>query len=85
MTWHVSKGDFACERGVNMDRNRTAFGLACNVELCEPLRVLTPEQVTAIDKALEELGPYSELRLVKQKGLVRYMVRVESLDISSQA
>ena len=68
-----------------MDRNRTAFGLAYNVELGEPLRALTPKQVTAIDKALAELGPYSELRLIKQKGVVRYIVRVESLDISAKA
>jgi len=64
---------------------KSAHGFAYSLELREPLRALTPDQITTIDRALAELGPYSQLRLVKQKGVLRFIIRVESKDILSDA
>jgi len=33
---------------------------------------------------LAELGPFSEVRLVKNKGKLRYIIRLESVDILSE-
>ena len=43
-----------------------------------PLRVLTVEHIMAIDEALRSLGPYSEVRLIKNKGKLRFIQKVES-------
>jgi hypothetical protein len=48
-----------------------SIGLRANgnsIRLPRPLKVLTPEQVAEIDRALEEVGPFGEVRLVKAKG-----------------
>lgn len=45
------------------------------------LKVLTPAQVMEIDRALEEIGPFGEVRLVKVKGRVRFIQRLESQDL----
>jgi hypothetical protein len=42
------------------------------------LRTLTPEQVVRIDEVLTSLGDYGEVHLIKQKGELRYINRVES-------
>ncbi len=54
------------------------------IELDRPLLVLSPQQVSLIDAALAELGPFSEVRLVKNKGKLRYIIRLESVDILSE-
>lgn len=54
------------------------------IELDRPLAVLSPRQISLIDAALAELGPFSEVRLVKNKGELRYIIRLESADISSE-
>ena len=43
-----------------------------------PLRVLTVKHIMAIDEALRSLGPYSEVRLIKNKGRLRFIQKVES-------
>ena len=48
------------------------------VELRQPLRVLTPQHVTKIDQALARLGPFGEVRLIKSKGKLRFIQRMES-------
>lgn len=60
------------------------FGWGTNgevIRLSQPLRVLTPEQVVEIDRALEEVGPFGEVRLVKAKGKVRFIQRLESREL----
>ena len=48
----------------------------------ERLEVLTPEQVREVDRALASIGPFGEVRLVKVKGHVRFIQRLESRDLS---
>lgn len=50
-----------------------------------PLKVLTPEQVAEIDRALESVGPFGEVRLVKVKGKLRFIQRLESRELSREA
>ncbi|MCX7856098.1 MAG: hypothetical protein N2556_09065 [Anaerolineae bacterium] len=60
------------------------FGWGTNgevIRLPQPLRVLTPEQVVEIDRALEEVGPFGEVRLIKAKGKVRFIQRLESREL----
>jgi hypothetical protein len=45
------------------------------------LKVLTPEQIQKIDDALAGLGPFGEIRLIKNKGKLRFIQKVESESI----
>lgn len=65
----------------NQDRHDRA---RCQIELDAPLAVLSPQQIRIIDQALEELGPFSEVRLIKDRGRLRYIIRVESRSISAE-
>ncbi len=62
---------------------QTAGGNGAAIILSRPLKVLTAEQIQKIDDALFELGPFSEVRIIKAKGRVRFIQRVESFDASS--
>jgi len=42
------------------------------------LHALTPEQVEMIDRALMDVGAFGEVRLVKVKGKLRYIQKLES-------
>ena len=53
------------------------------IELDAPLVVLSPQQIRIIDQALQELGPFSEVRLIKDRGRLRYIIRVESRSIGT--
>jgi hypothetical protein len=46
--------------------------------LDKPLKVLTPRQIQKIDDALVRLGPFAEVRLVKSRGKLRFIQKVES-------
>jgi hypothetical protein len=46
--------------------------------LSKRLRVLTRQQIEQIDAALAELGPFSQVRLIKEKGKLRFIERLES-------
>ncbi len=56
----------------------------CLIELDAPLAVLSPQQIGIIDRALEELGPFSEVRLIKDRGKLRFIIRVESRSIAAE-
>ncbi len=43
-----------------------------------PLKMLTAWQVQQIDEALARLGPFGEVRLVKNRGRLRFIQKVES-------
>lgn len=43
-------------------------------------RFLTPQQVAMIEEALGSLGEYGELRLIIEKGRLRYIVTQKSFD-----
>jgi hypothetical protein len=53
------------------------------LELAEPLQVLKPDQILEVDRALASLGPYGEVRLVKVKGRLRFIERLESRNLLS--
>lgn len=46
--------------------------------LRKPLLVLTPLQVEQIDRALASLGPFAEVRLIKNKGKLRFIQKLDS-------
>lgn len=48
----------------------------------EKQKFLTPNQVAMIDEALSSLGDYGELRLVVEKGRLRFVVTHRSFDVS---
>ena len=45
------------------------------------LKVLNSVQVQRIDDLLNEIGPFGELRLIKKKGRLRFIEKVESFDM----
>ena len=51
------------------------------VTLDRPLSVLKSEHITRIDDALAELGPFGEVRIIKQRGKLRFIQKVESTSI----
>lgn len=51
------------------------------IHLSQPLKNLTPEQILEIDRALEDVGPFGEVRLIKAKGKVRFIQRLESREL----
>jgi hypothetical protein len=50
--------------------------------LDRPLSVLKVEHIRQIDDALAELGPFGEIRIIKQRGKLRFIQKVESEDIT---
>lgn len=51
------------------------------LSLDSPLEILSPRQIVQIDQALAELGPFSEVRLIKNRGKLRFIQKVESEEI----
>jgi len=45
---------------------------------CGELHSLTPDQVRLVDEALTNLGPFGEVRLIKEKGRLRFIQILES-------
>ena len=50
--------------------------VACAAEM--PLKMLTLQQIKQIDEALAKLGPFGEVRLIKQRGRLRFIQKIES-------
>ena len=48
------------------------------------LKVLNSGQIQRIDSMLDEMGPFGELRLIKKKGRVRFIEKVESFDLAQE-
>ena len=46
--------------------------------LDRPLKVLTSRQIEKIDDALSGLGPFAEVRLVKNRGKLCFIQKVET-------
>ena len=61
-------------QGKQAAESDTPFTLA----LDKPLKVLTPRQIQKIDDALVRSGPFAEVRLVKNRGKLRFIQKVES-------
>ncbi len=45
------------------------------------LKFLQPDQIAMIDEALAEIGEYGEVRLVVEKGRLRFLVVQRSFDV----
>lgn len=45
------------------------------------LQFLQPAQIKIIDRALEQVGDYGEVRLVVERGKLRYIEVAHSLDV----
>lgn len=53
-----------------------------NLENCSrPLSFLEARQVQMIDEALSSLGEFGEIRLIVEKGRLRFLVTQRSVDI----
>jgi hypothetical protein len=48
------------------------------VSLDRPLKFLTSRQIQQIDEALARVGPFAEVRLVKNRGKLRFIQKLES-------
>lgn len=46
-----------------------------------PLNFLDPRQVLMVDEALSSLGEYGEVRLVIEKGRLRFLITNRSFDV----
>lgn len=59
----------------------TTAKIKCKAGKCNSLEFLKPYQVSMIDDALISLGEYGELRLVVEKGRLRFLVMQRSYDV----
>jgi len=50
--------------------------------LARPLRVLKLEHIRQIDDALAKLGPFGEVRIIKQRGKLRFIQKVETENVT---
>lgn len=48
--------------------------------LTRPLRFLNERHIARIDRALADIGPYGEVRLIKAKGRLRFIQWLDSED-----
>jgi hypothetical protein len=56
-----------------------AAGEPCfTLTLNRPLKILTALQICQIDDALAKLGPFAEVRLIKNRGKLRFIQKVDS-------
>jgi hypothetical protein len=62
------------EQGKQVTKSDASFTLV----LEEPLKVLTSRQIQKIDDALAGLGPFAEVRLIKNRGKLRFIQKMES-------
>ncbi len=53
--------------------------------LDRPLSVLKFEHIRQIDDALAELGPFGEVRIIKQRGKLRFIQKMESENITEES
>lgn len=49
-----------------------------------PLKCLSLSQMYAIDEALAAIGPFGEVRLVKNRGRLRFIQTVRSEDVDAE-
>ncbi len=52
------------------------------VVLAEPLRVLTPHQITQIDRCLAEVDEFGRVTLIKLKGKLRFIEKTQSVEVT---
>ena len=50
------------------------------IMLSEPLRVLTPRQITQIDRHLADVEKFGRITLIKRNGKLRFIEKTESVE-----
>jgi len=50
------------------------------INLPEPLRVLTPQQICQIDRLLAEIEAFGRVTLIKLNGRLRFIEKTESVE-----
>ena len=50
----------------------------CTLELDRPLKFLTSRHIQQIDDILASLGAFAEVRLIKERGKLRFIQKLES-------
>jgi hypothetical protein len=63
----------------------TSHGTLPVLKLDRPLGVLNSEHIRQIDDALAELGPFGEVRIIKQRGNLRFIQKMESVAIMEES
>lgn len=63
---------------VTRDTDQTRYSAGDNADFAETLKMLTQRQIQQIDEALARSGPYAEVRLIKNRGKLRFIQRLES-------
>ena len=63
-----------------MNQERTQHGAQGNSPVARPMKFLDPAQVEMIDEALAALGEFGEVRLVVEKGRLRFVITQNSHD-----
>ncbi|HQN44999.1 MAG TPA: hypothetical protein PLA25_12750, partial [Anaerolineaceae bacterium] len=48
----------------------------------DDIRFLQPEQILLIDHALEQVGQFGEVRLIVEKGKLRFIEISQSMDVT---
>ena len=61
-----------------MNENKTVLQEGQVLKLSRRLKVLTGLQIEQIDGMLAELGPFAQVRLIKEKGKLRFIQKLES-------
>jgi len=65
-------------RRMGQGKQATKSDAPFTLALDKPLKVLTSRQIQKIDDALVRSGPFAEVRLVKNRGKLRFIQKVES-------
>jgi hypothetical protein len=55
------------------------------ITLAEPLRILTPQQISQIDRYLADVEDFGRITLIKRDGKLRFIEKTESLDALQRA
>jgi hypothetical protein len=53
------------------------------IVLSEPLRVLTSQQITQIDRCLANVEEFGRVTFIKQEGKLRFIEKTESVEATS--
>ena len=69
------------KRRMGQGKQATKSNAPFTLALDKPLKVLTSGQIQKIDEALAGLGPFAEVRLIKNRGKLRFIQKLESESI----
>lgn len=64
-------------------RNPGSSSRGIVIQLPSPLAVLTPEQISRVDQALARVGQFGEVRLIVQRGRLRFVQILRSEDVDN--